>query len=162
MQRLSTALSTELTDLLLETYWDALVRMPIEAVEWACHNAVAQFIPTYREPFPVPARLREFAQMWQEEKASQQTMQERRQLAQWSQTTDEVGRAAIQHILHMLGESMDVDKRHPVYRQPLPDKPESIEERKMVLFRQVAQILTTPDAESSVREPGEDPMDEED
>lgn len=131
MQRLSMAFNTELSELRLATYWDALHDLPVEAVAWACQHAVKHL-----EKFPPPVFLRQYVGQYREEKLRRAEEEAEKLLPQWSSTPDEVGVAAIRDVLRMLGDGMAMPT-HPAYAAPSEESPE---ERKARLLEQALKI----------------------
>ena len=131
MQVLSTAFNTELTELRLETYWGSLASFPIEAVQFACAEAVKSEVK-----FPVPYTLRTYATHYRDAALHRAGIEVEKQLPQWSERPDDVGMQAIHTILRMLGDHMEM--AHPVYQQPSMDDPEK---RRRELLEQAAQAL---------------------
>ena len=131
MQILSTTFRIELSELRLETYMGALIDLPIEAVEWACAQAVKH------EPhFPVPLTLRQYARQYREVKLQRAEQHAAKLLPQWSATPDDVGLQAIREVLAMLGDDMSL--KHEVYSGPSTEDPEA---RKALLWAQARQVL---------------------
>lgn len=139
MDRLSTALSIDLTKERAAVYWDALCDLPLDAVVSACQFASRHWKPTpeERKPFPVPATLREYAQQYQRERVQQAAEEARKLLPQWGSTDDEVGLAAIRKVLDTLGEDMRM--LHPVYQSPSLDNPEKRREELREQVRLIQQ-----------------------
>jgi hypothetical protein len=146
--RLSTAFRTELSDLRLETYWDALEDLPMEGLRWACLHAVK-----YAEKFPTPLVLREYSGYYREQQLQHAARQAEKYLPQWSSTPDTVGIQAIRDILHLLGDQQ-VEARHPAYRQPCLDDPE---QRRAKLLAQAWQVISESEMKGAV--PCDDPTD---
>jgi len=133
MLTLSITFNIELTDLRLETYWNALKRYSIDAIEWACQQAINE------EPhFPVPLTLRAYAKTYLGEQRERVKAQDARQVAQWSATPDEEGVAAIRNIRRMLGDAMQMPQPHPAYATPSTVDPAV---RRAELLRQAQQVM---------------------
>lgn len=140
MQRLSVTFNIALSELRLETYWDALQDLPMDALDWACRHVVK-----YAEKFPTPSLLREYVSQYRQDQAHRAADAAAQRLPQWSSTPDEVGVQAIRHILQALGEHMAMT--HPAYQQPSTQDPEA---RKAEIREQVRLIL------AQERQPGEE------
>lgn len=138
MKRLSTALSTELSEDRLAVYWDALCDLSIDGVTFACQHAARYWRPSQEERrFPFPATLRDYTKLYREQQVFQAAEQARQLLPTWSESPDEAGMQAIRKVLDMLGDGMDM--KHPVYQEPSTDDPEK---RRAELMAQARQITT--------------------
>lgn len=145
MEKLSTVLSIDLTTERCAAYFDALCDLRLEDVLYACQHAARYWRSTAQEwRFPVPLTLREYAALARDQRLQQQQAQaraeaqqaERTMVAQWSETPDEVGLAAIRGILRTLGDGMEMV--HPAYQEPSQEDPE---QRKELLRQQVRSMI---------------------
>jgi hypothetical protein len=115
-----------------EAYWAALQMYSIDAVTWACIEAVKE-----AEHFPVPLTLRCLAQHYQAREAAVQQQRARAHLPARTETTDTESLEALRAIRRQLGDLMSLPL-HPAYSAPLRESPDA---RRSALREQIHQLL---------------------
>jgi hypothetical protein len=144
LEPLAIIFKTELTELRLMIFWEDLIDLPIDAVEYACRMHRRDELK-----FPVPAELRTLAKAYQHEKRLRMKAQEATERDAWFAKRAAIidpegsGREGLPKLLAQMGAGMAMgqatptsEARHPAYQAPEANP----DARRAELKRQLQQL----------------------
>jgi hypothetical protein len=102
------AFPTELSELRLEVYWDALKDLGIDGIMAACEDLARNWVPGYKVYFPVPATIREYVNTYRKEQQQLKSQQARALLPAETPVPPEEALANVRSIIEMLDAKMDM------------------------------------------------------